>query len=241
MKQTQNSGISLDGKKKFIATMVSIGASLVGLFLAPENVEPATQALAVGGPLVLGFLYDWFQSRHDVKKKEVEAKREDRFMVETQAQAQAAISQPPQLETLNSRLETFDVEAFHAQVLEDTPKRYTEVNPATTFYQAKDKGQVTPCSDITQAMDYWDYLVALAKEADAWLYEMTKQEGPCGKQSPAYYAIHREYQRTVRKRNELDSLEQLRIPWTAKLSPSHQTLYFVGELAEELITTSARR
>jgi hypothetical protein len=157
MEQTQNTGVTLDGKKKFIATLVSIAASLVGLFMAPENTEPATQAIAVAGPLVLGFLYDWLQSRHDVKKKEVELKREEVVLVEAQAAAaaQATQTQPVGLPTADYRLPTtFNVEDFHTQVLADTPAKYTELNPATTFYQAKDKGQVTPCSDLTQAMDY---------------------------------------------------------------------------------------
>src|SRR4030042_5062024 len=104
MEQTNQAPITLDGKKKVIVTLSSIAASIAGLFLTPENAETAVQVIMVGGPLVLGFLYDWFQSRQDVKKKEVELKREERFMVESQVQAQVVA----QNGNLNKGLPTAD-------------------------------------------------------------------------------------------------------------------------------------
>jgi len=241
MEQTQNTGTTLDGKKKFIVTITSIVASLIGLFLTPESADVAVQVVMVAGPLVLGLLYDWMQSRIDVKKKEVELKREERFTLEAQAAAQSP--------TLNGSSQTphtvqvvaaapFDVQSFHDKVLEEVGQKYTEENPCTIFYLAKDKGMVAPCSDIAQAQDYWDYLVVLAKQANDWLEEMTRKEGPCSKQSPAFYAINREYNRTVNKRNCLDGVAAQGINWKLKLDSSHHTLYFLGELSGEVLKYS---
>ena len=225
---------TIDGKKKFTATLVSIAASLVGLFFTPETAEPLVQCIAVAGPLVLGFLYDWFQSRHDVKKKEVEFKQAEVSLAQVQ-NGNAQQGQP----TIDYRQPTivtpFDPEAFHTEVLAEVEKRYSEVNPATIYYMARDKGLTAPCGDISQAQDYWDYLAALVTEADKWLEEQTKQEGPCSKQSPAYYALHRDYQRVIRKRNDLEAVVVRNVPWQLKLSSQHQTLYYLGELSEELL------
>lgn len=234
MEQTQQvtTTSAIDGKKKFTATLVSIAASLIGLFCTPETAEPLTHTVAVAGPLVLGLLYDWFQSRHDIKKKEAEIKQAEVSLTQVQnGQALAALQQAQPA----APVKPFDPEAFHTEVLAEVEKRYTEVNPATIYYMARDKGLTAPCTDISQAQDYWDYLIALAREADKWLEELARKEGPCSKQSPAYYAMHRDYQRVIRKRNDLEAVAVRNITWQLKLSPQHQTLYYLGELSEELL------
>ena len=50
MEKTLKATATVDGKKKFTATLVSIAASLVGLFFTPDTAEPLTQAIAVAGP-----------------------------------------------------------------------------------------------------------------------------------------------------------------------------------------------
>jgi len=235
--EQQNTGFTLEGKRKFIVTLCSIAASLVGLFLTPESAEGAVQVIMVAGPLVLGLLYDWMQSRIDTKKKEVELKREERFTVEAQAAQSPTLngsSQTPQTVQVVAAA-PFDVQSFHDKVLEEVGQKYTEENPCTIFYLARDKGMVAPCSDVAQAQDYWDYLVVLAKQANDWLEEMTKKEGPCSKQSPAFYAINREYNRTVNKRNCLDAVAAQHINWKLKLDTHHHTLYYLGELSGELL------
>lgn len=233
MEQTQQAISKIDGKKKFTATMVSIAASLVGLFFTPESAAPITQTIAVAGPLILGFLYDWFQSRQDIKTKEAEIKQAEVSLVKAQNEIPQPTPQPPPPPAVP--VIPFDPETFHTDVLEEVQKRYTEVNPATIFYLSRDKGMIAPCSDISQAQDYWDYLLALATQADEWLLELSKSEGLCSKQSPAYYAMRRDYQRVVRKRNDLETVVVRGVPWQLKLGSQHQTLYYLGELSEELL------
>lgn len=235
MEQIQQAKPTIDGKKKFTATLVSIAASLVGLFFTPENAAPITQAIAVAGPLVLGFLYDWFQSRQDIKSKEVEIKQAEVSLVIAQNEILKPIPQSLPTPPPPVPVTPFDPEAFHTDVLDEVQKRYTEVNPATIYYMARDKGMTAPCSDISQAQDYWDYLFVLATQADKWLEDLSKSEGPCSRQSPAYYAMHRDYQRVVRKRNDLETVVARNIPWQLKLGSQHQTLYYLGELSEELL------
>jgi hypothetical protein len=154
-----------------------------------------------------------------------------------------------------------DVAAFHEAVLKDVGPSYTEVNPCTIFYEARDKGLVTGVEHISQAIDYWNYLVGLSEEAfsSIWGYSLedaiqhTRETGcptctTCSGGTDidskarhagmAYYAVLLDVRHTLKKRDDLYQLAHSGIDWKAKLAPQHQTLYYLGELAEEIMGTS---
>jgi len=112
------------------------------------------------------------------------------------------------------------------------------VNPCTIFYKARDKGQVTDCQHISQAVDYWSYLVDLAVDARDWLKEATeKKAGECGR-SPEYYVFTRDFNTTIRAANSLSELASSGIDWKAKLAGFNRTLYGVGALAEQMLSSA---
>jgi hypothetical protein len=96
---------------------------------------------------------------------------------------------------------------------------------------------VTDCQHISQAVDYWNYLVDLAVDAKDWLKEQTeKKAGTCGR-SPEYYVFTRDFNATIRAANALAELEKSGIDWKSKLAPFNRTLYGVGVLAEQLLSS----
>ncbi|MDD4986103.1 MAG: hypothetical protein PHQ43_10020, partial [Dehalococcoidales bacterium] len=154
----------------------------------------------------------------------------------------------------------FDAAAFHEVVLKDVGPKYTEINPCTIFYEARDKGLVTKVDHISQAVDYWDYLIDLAQEGFQHIWGYTLEEAiakvnetgcPTCPTCPgsrdidskarqagmSFYAILLELRRIMRKRQDIYQLAQCDIDWKSKLGTQHQTLYGLGELAEELMRT----
>ena len=151
-----------------------------------------------------------------------------------------------------------DVAAFHEAVLKDVGPTYTEVNPCTIFYEARVKGLVTGVEHISQAEDYWNYLVGLSQEAfsSIWGYSLedaiqhakepgcpscttcsggTDIDSKARHAGMAYYAILLDVRHTLKKRDDLYQLAHSGIDWKAKLAPQYQTLYHLGELAEEIM------
>lgn len=155
-----------------------------------------------------------------------------------------------------------DVAAFHDAVLKDVGPRYTEVNPCTIFYEARDKGTVTKVGHISQALDYWHYLVGLAGEAFHYIWGCSLDEAIEHAAEPgcptcptceagtdidskarragmAYYAMLLDLRRTLEKQQDLYQLAQSGIDWKPKLALQQQTLYYLGALAGEILRTSS--
>jgi hypothetical protein len=154
-----------------------------------------------------------------------------------------------------------DVAAFHEAVLKDVGPKYTEVNPCTILYEARDKGAVTGVEHISQAIDYWNYLVGLAEEAFShiWGYSLEDaiqhaSETGCPNcptcsggvdldskarhAGMAYYAVLLDIRRTLKNRDDLYQLAHSGIDWEAKLATQHRTLYHLGALAEEIMRSN---
>jgi len=122
-------------------------------------------------------------------------------------------------------------------VLAEVEGTYKEVNPATIYYKARDKGTVTACQAISQAQEYWSYLVDLAVDAMDWLKEETeKKAGTCGR-SPEYYVFTRDFNSTIRAANALAELANSKVDWKARLMSFQWKLYTVGVLAEQLLSS----
>jgi hypothetical protein len=154
-----------------------------------------------------------------------------------------------------------DVAAFHEAVLKDVGPSYTEVNPCTIFYEARDKGLVTTVEHVSQAVDYWNYLVGLSQEAFSYIWGCSLEDAiqhanetgcpncpTCSAGTDidskarhagmAYYAVLLDVRHTLKKRDDVYQLAHSGIDWKAKLAPQHQTLYYLGELAEEIVGSS---
>jgi hypothetical protein len=146
---------------------------------------------------------------------------------------------PPPVAVVEAPPEPLDIKAFHEKVLADVEPHRSETNPATIFYEARDKGAVTNCEHISHAQDYWDYLVTLVYAAAAYVKEQTENQlaaaGGCqGVVDPAYVKIQQDLQTTVRNRDHVYTLARSDIDWKGALSPS-ATLYNVGAQAEAII------
>jgi hypothetical protein len=146
---------------------------------------------------------------------------------------------PPAVPVIEAPPEPLDVKAFHERVLAEVGPKYTDTNPTTIFYEARDKGSVTDCANINQAQDYWDYLVSLAYAAEAYVKEQTEQKtaaaGGCkGVADPAYVQMVQDLNTTIRNRDYVYALARANIDWKAALG-TNATLYQVGVQAEHLI------
>jgi hypothetical protein len=146
---------------------------------------------------------------------------------------------PPPAPVVEAPPEPLDVEAFHNQVLADVGPRLGEINPATVFSEARDKGGITTCQNIKQAQDYWDYLVPLAYAAEAYVKEKTEGQtaaaGGCkGVAAPEYVAMQLELAKTIRRRDDVYALARSGFDWKTALG-INATLRGVGVLAVELL------
>lgn len=66
----------------------------------------------------------------------------------------------------------FDRDKFHKKVLADVIGVYGVKNECTIAYEAKDKGFLTSCKHISEAIEYWEYLDDLYENcfAEIWGY-----------------------------------------------------------------------
>jgi hypothetical protein len=231
----------LDGKKKYSAFIVTVLATLVPLFIqepeAQQTFMSMVPSLAVA---VAGVFYILTQGKIDTERERAKVTEAQTAIISAGAAATSAQETPITQETQEtvSAPVAFDPKGFHEDVMATVKETYTEVNPCTIFYKARDKGSVTDCQHIAQAVDYWNYLVDLAVDAKDWIKEQTEsKKGECGR-SPEYYVFSRDFNTTIRAANSLSELAASRIDWKAKLAPFNRTLYGVGTLAEQLLECS---
>jgi len=236
----------LDGNKKYSAFIITILATLIPLFVQdPEAQKTFMDMVPSVAVLIAGIFYLVTQGGVDKEKAKTEAvvaqaeaamaDRSAAFGTPNGVAAQpAAVAQQP----IEPTPIPFDPKAFHEGVMATVKETYTEVNACTIFYKARDKGSVTDCHHISQAVDYWNYLVDLAVDAKDWIKEQTElKKGECGR-SPEYYVFNRDFNTTIRAANALTELATSKIDWKSKLAPFNRTLYGVGTLAEQLLEYS---
>ena len=227
----------LDGKKKYSAFIVTVLATMIPLFIQePEAQKTILDMVPSAAAALAGIFYIVTQGKVDREKEVVKALNGNGAAVATQTLAQATPAQAQaQSQPVVEQTTPFDPKAFHEDVMANVQATYKETNAATIFYKARDKGQVADCQDISQAVDYWNYLVDLAVDARDWLKEQTeKKKGECGR-SPEYYVFTRDFNATIRAANTLNELAASKVVWKSKLAPFNRTLYGVGVLAEQLL------
>jgi hypothetical protein len=230
----------LDGKKKYSAFIITVLATIIPLFVQESGAQktlldmvPSVAAAAAG------IFYILTQGKIDAQKEKAKTAEVEAAVISGDAAITPALAPATQgtqasEETLSTPV-AFDPKAFHESVMAGVKATYTDVNPCTIFYKARDQGSVTDCQHLSQAVDYWNYLVDLAVDAKDWIKEQTdKKTGECGR-SPEYYVFCRDFNTTIRAANNLSELASSKIDWKAKLAPFNRTLYGVGALAEQLL------
>ena len=233
----------MDGKKKYSAFIITVLATIIPLFIQePEAQRTFMDMVPSAAAALAGIFYIITQGKIDSEKEKIKVVESQANIALNDTSAQpAAASATPETQSTQAPLETpvaFDPKAFHESVLATVKETYTEVNPCTIFYKARDKGAVTDCQHLSQAVDYWNYLVDLAVDAKDWIKEQTeKKKGECGR-SPEYYVFNRDFNATVKAANSLSELAGSRIDWKAKLAPFNRTLYGVGTLATQLLNNA---
>ncbi|MCX6010507.1 MAG: hypothetical protein NTW48_10900 [Chloroflexi bacterium] len=233
-------GKFLDGKKKYSAFIITVLATMIPLFIQdPEAQKTIMDYVPSIAAALAGIFYILTQGGIDKETEKAKTATAQAALVTANGTQNGGYPQPVQPQAQSqpvAELPTpFDPKAFHEDVLATVKATYTEVNQCTLFYKARDKGSVTDCQNISQAVDYWNYLVDLAVDAKDWLKEETaKKKGECGR-SPEYYVFNRDFNTTIRAANALTELATSKIDWKAKLAPFNRTLYGVGTLAEQLL------
>ena len=230
----------LDGKKKYSAFIITALATMIPLFIQqPEAQKTIMDYVPSIAAALAGIFYILTQGGIDKETEKAKTATAQAVLVTANGTQNGGYPQPVQPQAQSqpvAELPTpFDPKAFHEDVMATVKATYTEVNQCTLFYKARDKGSVTDCQNISQAVDYWNYLVDLAVDAKDWLKEETaKKKGECGR-SPEYYVFNRDFNTTIRAANSLSELATSKIDWKAKLAPFNRTLYGVGTLAEQLL------
>jgi len=221
----------LDGKKKYSAFIITMLATIIPLFIQePEAQKTFMDMLPSLAAVAAGVFYILTQGKIDAEREKTKTAEAQAAIVSNGAPAPSTQETPA---TLGAQV--FDPKAFHEGVMATVKETYTEVNPCTIFYKARDKGSVMDCQHISQAVDYWNYLVDLAVDAKDWIKEQTeKKKGECGR-SPEYYVFNRDFNTTIRAANSLSEFAGSKIGWKSRLAPFNRTLYGVGTLAEQLL------
>ncbi|MGD0353276.1 MAG: hypothetical protein ABSB38_07260 [Dehalococcoidia bacterium] len=233
----------LDGKKKYSAFIITMLATIIPLFVQePEAQKTFMDMVPSLAAAAAGVFYILTQGKIDAEKEKTKTAEAQVATVSNGAPAPLAQETQGTPETQGTQvtlgIHAFDPKAFHESVMATVKETYTEVNPCTIFYKARDKGSVTDCQHISQAVDYWNYLVDLAVDAKDWIKEQTeKKKGECGR-SPEYYVFNRDFNTTVRAANSLSELAGSKIDWQSRLAPFNRTLYGVGTLAGQLLSNS---
>jgi len=233
----------LDGKKKYSAFIITILATMIPLFIQdPEAQKTIMDYVPSIAAALAGIIYIVTQGGVDKETEKAKTATAQAVLVTANGIQNGGYALPVQPQAQSqpvAELPTpFDPKAFHEDVLSTVKATYTEVNQCTIFYKARDKGSVTDCQNISQAVDYWNYLVDLAVDAKDWLKEETeKKKGDCGR-SPEYYVFNRDFNTTIRAANSLSELATSKIDWKSRLAPFNRTLYGVGTLAEQLLNPS---
>jgi hypothetical protein len=181
----------LDGKKKYSAFIITALATMIPLFIQdPEAQKTIMDFVPSVAAAIAGIFYIVTQGNVDKEKAKAALANGNGGVVTTQV---AAPAQPAPMQsgpTQQTQVpEPLDLKLFHERVLSDVAAKYTEVNAATVFFTARDKGGLTTCHDIKQAQDYWDYLVTLAYDAEQYVKEATnagKKVGGCTVRSPEH-------------------------------------------------------
>jgi len=234
----------LDGKKKYSAFIFTLLAAVVPVFIQEPGAQTEIMDLVPSVAAVLaGIFYVITQGSIDKEKVKATNGITTTTTTQTIVEAQPAASQQ-EIQPISASQpqipkppEPLDIKLFHERVLNDTAAKYSEQNPATVFFEARDKGSVTTCYNIKQAQDYWDYLVTLSYDAEQYVREATgvdKPKGGCKVRSPEHVMAQLEVSKTVRCRDNVYALAQTNIDWRTKLG-GNDTLLHVGALAEELL------
>jgi len=237
----------LDGKKKYSAFIITVLATIIPLFVQePEAQQTFMDMVPSVAAAAAGIFYILTQGKIDAEKEKVKViDASSSVASDTTTQSapvaaqrgevapEAQSNQPGQEVALPTA--PFDPKVFHEGVMATVKETYTEINPCTIFYKARDKGAVTDCQSLSQAVDYWNYLVDLAVDARDWIKEQTeKQKGDCSR-SPEYYVFNRDFNTTIRAANSLSELAGSKIDWKSRLAAFNRTLYGVGTLAAQLL------
>ena len=227
----------LDGKKKYSAYIITVLGTLVPLLIQdPEAQKTFMDMVPSVAVLLAGIFYIITEGSLDKEREKAKAVSGNGVAVTAQQPVEAQPAQAqPQTQVQPEPPTPFDPKTFHEDVLANVEATYTELNPCTIFYKARDKGQVTDCQHISQVQDYWNYLVDLAVDARDYIKELTeKKAGTCGR-SPEYYVFTRDFNTTIRSANALAELASSNVDWKSKLAPFQWKLYTVGALAEQLL------
>jgi hypothetical protein len=234
----------LDGKKKYSAFIITILATLIPLFVQdPETQKTFMDLVPPLAAAAAGIFYILTQGGIDKEKAKTEAATAQVALANGSAAAGAPAAAAPAQQPAAAPQpapETppvpFDAKAFNEDVQATVKDTYTEVNPCTLVYKARGKGQATKCQHISQALDYWQYLVDLAVYAKDWLTQETQKKfGECG-WSPEAIAFNQDFSTILRSANNLNLLAKTNIAWKVKLAPFNDTLYGVGNLAGQLLS-----
>ena len=238
----------LAGKKKYSVYIATLLVAAIEMFTGdPEISKELMDFVPMLAMVLSGIVYLVVEGRLDGQREKTNTAQAQAALAVAQGTITGAQAQPaqpqqeiPPISAFQPQIpkppEPLDIKLFHERVLNDTPAKYTEVNPATVFFEARDKGSVTTCQDIKQAQDYWDYLVTLAYDAEQFVKEQTgiDKPGPCKVRSPEYAQMQLELMKTIRNRDAVYALARANIDWRRQISPN-DTLYHVGVLAEEIL------
>lgn len=231
---------TIDGKKKFTAYVVGALTSVIGLLvttgiIGEGTADAITSVISVIAPILGAVLYDWFQSKHDI------AKEYAKVQIATAGVSTQNGYQQPQ-ETTDQKPDEFNEADFirdiHAEAVELAENNFPDAPHllVNVFKAAEQVGQQTQCTDIRQAVAYWNYLAGLAEDAWKQLEFETKDEHGCKLFPPQLYEARANLRRVQACHTNLQRLVQSGRDWRQAKTALHGcTLYTVGAFAQNLI------
>ena len=244
--------MKLDGKKKWTAAIMAIAGTVATQF-APEQENAIMEIAQSAAPMLIGGIYIIAQWWHDDKKEIVKVEHERTEQVKAHATEEMVELRQviqPILEDLY--FDPFDAEAFEKKLDTRAARAYLQVDPITRYFAAIDRGRVTPCQHIDQAVAYWDFLLTKAREAFSFMFGFPYLEADQhlgDNASCPYYSVDNMarqkgihtwnmllgVRRAERKLQEIEGLVECEVDWQAKIGKQDQTLYGLGERATILL------
>jgi len=257
----------VSGKKKLTMFLVAAATAAVNAFVAdPSQAETITQLVAQYLPTLIVFAGSIFGVNRETKVDvEREKTRQLDLSLTKSKEAANGASVKQKVEELADEVapiaeayhDPFDAEEFagveERKLKNRAAQTYLQLSPITLFFAAQDKGKVTRCKHIDQALSYWDYLHTKGMDAFEHMYGFPHAEADehlaDDNDSCPYYSVENMARQkgihywnmllnvrwVLKKQAELEKLAETDINWKSKLDRPTQTLFGLGQLASELI------
>lgn len=235
----------LQGKKKYSVFIATFLTSVISFLVQdPQQAQELQEFVPLLAMLVSGVAYLIVEGWNDVHRAQAEEAYYNMLSATKQTSLPAESCPKPAAQAAGTgavTVEPFDEAEFVRQVhagavglakaaFPDAPEALTSI-----YRAAEEVGKKLECTDIRQALAYWNYLRGLAEDAWKQLEFQSKDSQGCKLHPPELYEFRATVKRTATTLKNLDDLSQTSYDWRRLRGLWGATVYSVGALAGEAL------